>query len=230
MKVLPGGRTPGSGQASDPTAWSDEELVTALAASDARAAEELWRRHSALVVRTLARMMGPGADVDDLTQEVFMHLFRQLPTLRDASALRSFVYSFVVRIARAELRRRWVRRILRPLAGGARGAGDNREDGDDVGDALAGPHVVDSGVPVFAARAAVRRLYAIIDTLDTRARAAYVLRFFEGESLEDTAAAVGVSLATVKRQLASASAEVNKRIEADPLLREYLPSGRGGET
>jgi RNA polymerase sigma-70 factor (ECF subfamily) len=199
LRALPGGlatRAPED---------DDVALVRDVVAGAPGAPARLWDRYAALVHGSVSRSLGPDADVDDLVQEVFLRLFDRLHTLRDASALRSFVYSIVVRVLRHELRRRWVRRIMRPL--------------DRDVDEPAGPIASDDS------REAVRRLYRILDRLDGKERTAYVLRQIEGLTLEETATAAGVSLATIKRTLARASLRVDAELRADPMLRRYTEGG-----
>jgi RNA polymerase sigma-70 factor (ECF subfamily) len=76
------------------------------------------------------------------------------------------------------------------------------------------------------AREAVKRLYAILDRLDTKSRLAFVLHHVEGLELLEVASALDVSLATVKRRLARVSARVWAMAQGDRMLVEYLdPSG-----
>ena len=80
-----------------------------------------------------------------------------------------------------------------------RGSGDVRVPLDDVLDQLAGPL---PDPQLIALDAALTRLAA----LDPRQARVVELRYFAGLSVEDTAAAVGVSSGTVKREWAAARA------------------------
>src|SRR5439155_15474976 len=55
--------------AADPA--SDAELVHRLRGGDPRAAVLLWRTHSVMVRGLVVRTIGPGADVEDIVQDVF---------------------------------------------------------------------------------------------------------------------------------------------------------------
>ena len=72
------------------------------------------------------------------------------------------------------------------------------------------------------ARAALSRLYGILDQLGTRARLAFVLRYIQGMELTEVAEALRISLATAKRQLARASSRVFMLVKGDAALSEYL--------
>jgi RNA polymerase sigma-70 factor (ECF subfamily) len=175
---------------------TDLELARALINGTSHAAEAAWERYSPLVHRIVSRAIGPDAEVEDVTQEIFYRLFSRIRTLRKPEALRSFVISFAIRIVKWELRRRRARRWL-----------TLSETGD----------VPDEQLMVMDAenRYALRRLYGLLDRLSTRERLVLVLRHVEGMTLEEIAAAMELSLATVKRGLRRASARVSQMVDAD---------------
>jgi len=185
-----------------PDGPSDAELARLAEQKDPRAATLVWDRYSGLVRGVLFRSVGPGHDIEDLLQEVFIGFFKNIGGLRDGSALRPFLVGIALRTARTALRKKRVRRWLR------------------LSDDGTVPEVATSdGDP--RTREALRRLYAILDELDDRERLAFVLRHAEGHELTETAAALGVSLATVKRMLQRADAHVQARAQEDDLLSAW---------
>ena len=68
--------------------------------------EALVREHQSLVFRTLTRMTGAGAHVEDLAQEVFLRLYCALPEFRGDSALTTYLFRIVVNVAQDEWKRR----------------------------------------------------------------------------------------------------------------------------
>lgn len=194
--------------AEEPESTRDLELARALIDGTQHAAEAAWERYAPLVHRIVSRAIGPDAEVEDVTQEIFYRLFSRIRTLRKPEALRSFVISFAIRIVKWELRRRRARRWL-----------TLSETGE----------VPDEQLMVMDAesRYALRRLYAMLDRLSTRERLVLVLRHVEGMTLEEIAEAMGLSLATVKRGLRRASLRVSQLAEAgDPKRR---PGGTVGK-
>jgi RNA polymerase sigma-70 factor (ECF subfamily) len=185
----------------DGTGSPDIELAQALMAGDAHAAEMAWDRYAPLVHSIVSRALGPDAEVEDVTQEIFYRLFSRIGTLRKPEALRAFVISFAIRIIKWELRRRRTRRWL-----------TLSETGE----------VPDDQLLFMSAenRYALRRLYVLLDRLSARERLVLVLRHVEGMTLEEVAEAMELSLATVKRVLRRASDRVSELVDADPTLRE----------
>ena len=188
----------------------DADLARALMARDPLAPRTLWRRYSPMVFRMLRRALGPGHDVEDLAQEVFLCVFEKVPTLREPKALKAFVISITVLTTRSELRRLWVRRWTR-LSG----------KGDATSKAVV--HLDTD------AREALTRFYAVLDRINAQDRTLFVLRFMEGLGLLEVAAASGLSLATTKRRLARVWAKVILLVERDPILSPYLSSNRDSE-
>jgi RNA polymerase sigma-70 factor (ECF subfamily) len=188
-------------------AADDPALVAALIAGDPRAPGVLWRRFAPMVFRMLRRTLGRPDEVEDLAQEVFLRLFRNLTRIREPQALKAFIITITVLAARCELRRSWSRRkLLSPL----------------TETAPAEPETLTSRTD---ARASLLRFYRILDRLKPRDRTAFVLRFVDGMELADVAAALGVSLATAKRRLAHSRARVLLWVERDPLLSDYRLAG-----
>jgi RNA polymerase sigma-70 factor (ECF subfamily) len=181
-----------------------DDLGVALAAAqgDPRAAASVWNRYSTLVRGVLCRSLGPSDELPDLVQEVFLRFFKQIKTLRDPSALRSFLIGITLRVARSELRRRRVRRWLRLTDTGVLPEEATTRPSD--------PHH------------ALTRLYAILDTLEDRGRLAFAFRYFEGYELTEVSAALGCSLATTKRHLARAEERIHRIIRNEPIFAPYL--------
>jgi RNA polymerase sigma-70 factor (ECF subfamily) len=197
-------------------AASDAELVLAARARDPRAAALLWDRYASLVRGLLARSVGPSADLEDLVQEVFLGLFRNLDDLRDPAALRSFLVGIAIRQAKTALRKRRVRRWL--SFGGRIGQGDDGSEGEL-------PDLVGSD---GRAQQALLRLSRILDALPDKDRLAYVLRHVEGYELPEIAAHLDCSLASVKRWIARAEEHVVRVARDDLLLRPWV-TGAGLE-
>ena len=184
----------------------DEDLVFACLRQQAGAQAALWDRYYPIVRRVVCRASGPGREVDDAIQEIFIRLFRKLPGLRDPASLRAFVISITVRVIKSEQRARWIRRWL--------GLSLDGETPDRAGDPID-----------LEAREALARFYAILDRLAPRHRTAFVLRHVEGLELTEVAAALDISLATIKRWLPRIALRVFSQAESDPLLAPYPARG-----
>jgi RNA polymerase sigma-70 factor (ECF subfamily) len=187
----------------------DTELVHRLIGGDPRAAVLLWRRHAVMVRGLVVRALGPGVEIEDLVQDSFAVFFRKVHTLKDPTAMRSFLIGITIREIRGEIRRRRVRKWLMLTTTGE--LGDYFAAGDDN------------------ARHAFARLYRVLDSLDSRSHVAFTLRHFEGYELSEVAEALSCSLATVKRVLSAVETRVWALAAQDPYLAPYLePKGARG--
>jgi RNA polymerase sigma-70 factor (ECF subfamily) len=158
-----------------------------------------------LVRRILRRSLGPGVDVEDAVQDAFLRLFRDLETLREPTALRSFLIGITLHVATSELRKRRARQWLRLSDDGVV---PERPTSEAMAD--------------HEQRQALLRLYRVLDRVDAERRLVFVLRHVEGLELTELAAVLGCSLSTTKRRVADASARVCRLASADPVLAPYV--------
>ncbi|HEX2733265.1 MAG TPA: sigma factor, partial [Polyangiaceae bacterium] len=91
---------------------TDASLAQALIDGESWAEAETWYRMAPMVLRLAERVLGSRSEAEDLTQEVFVRVFRKASSLRDPASLRSFVYSFAIRVLSTELRKRKLRAWL----------------------------------------------------------------------------------------------------------------------
>ncbi|MGF7182288.1 RNA polymerase sigma factor [Tunturiibacter psychrotolerans] len=68
--------------------------------------EQLVRDHQAMVFRTLVRLTGSREHVDDLAQDVFLRLYRALPSFRGEALITTYLYRIAVNVAQDEWKRR----------------------------------------------------------------------------------------------------------------------------
>jgi RNA polymerase sigma-70 factor (ECF subfamily) len=188
--------------APDPGDASDAELARALAAGSNWAIAETWHRFAPGVMVLARRALGSESEADDLAQEVFQRVFAKAGTLRAPEMLRSFIFSFAIRLLKTELRRKRTRAWL---------SFQRPETLVDVGAELD-----------VESRDLLRRFYSLLDRLAPRHRLVFVLRRVESMTLEEVAAHMGVSIATVKRALTRATSKLTLWIEADPGLAGFL--------
>ncbi len=181
----------------------DAELVRLAIERDPRATTLLWNRFSPGVRSLIRRAIWPQGEVEDLVQEVFILLFRKLPSLREPTALRAFVYAVSASVAASELRRLRVRRWLWLTRDG------------ELPEQAASPHDDDG-------REALARIYAVLGKVGDRDRMTFVLRTLEGLELSEVASAMDMSVATVKRRVARVHERIEREVRKDSALAEYL--------
>jgi RNA polymerase sigma factor (sigma-70 family) len=68
--------------------------------------EQIVQDHQGMVFGTLMRMTGSRENLDDLAQEVFIRLYRALPSFRGEALLSTYLYRITVNVAQNEWKRR----------------------------------------------------------------------------------------------------------------------------
>jgi RNA polymerase sigma-70 factor (ECF subfamily) len=183
-----------------PAIESDLEVLGRHLAGDERAFAELYRRFGGLVFNLAWRLSGDREEAADLTQEIFLRLFRHLPRFRGDSQLRTWVY----RVALNHCRSRWARRRLAtvPLASCAGiEALATREDGPERQALLAEEH---------------RRLAAALAALPRRFRVAVVLRDVQGLAYDEIAEVLALPPGTVRSRIARGREQLRRLLLEEP--------------
>lgn len=172
---------------------SDAALVVAARAQESWACEALFTRHAARALGLAQRMLGRADEADDLLQDAFVNAFARLDKLDNPQAFSAWLSMIIVRLAQKRLRRN---RMLVRL--GLRSA-----------DAIEPDTLVHPSAPPEAA-SELLAIYSVIASMPAEERIALVLRRIEGMSLAEIALHMRLSLATVKRRLASAEVRLKQ--------------------
>jgi RNA polymerase sigma-70 factor (ECF subfamily) len=88
---------------------SDLELARAVAAGDALAFEELYHLHNRRVYSLCLRMVGNITKAEDLTQEVFLQVYRKIGSFRGDSAFTTWLHRLTVNQVLMHFRKRGVK-------------------------------------------------------------------------------------------------------------------------
>jgi RNA polymerase sigma-70 factor (ECF subfamily) len=179
--------------------WSDvggreSALVQRCAAGDEAACTELVNEHQRMVIQLAMNLLGDRDEAVDLSQEVFLRVFRTIHRFRGQSSLRTWIYRIAVNQARNR-HRFWRRR--------------HRADQVSLDDHLAkhGEFVSEGDATperVLAQKELAARLQAALDRLPFDQRTAIVLREIDGLSYDEIAFSLGLAIGTVKSRLTRA--------------------------
>ena len=92
-----------------PRVETDLELARASAAGDTAAFEQLYSQHHRRVFSLCLRMLGNATEAEDLTQDVFVQLFRKIGSFRGESAFTTWLHRMTVNQVLMHFRKRNVR-------------------------------------------------------------------------------------------------------------------------
>ncbi len=164
---------------------SDYELAQRSAAGDAASFEELYTRHHRRVYGLCLRMMQNVAEAEDLTQEVFVQLFRKIGMFRGDSAFTTWLHRLTVNQVLMHFRRKKNAR-----------AEQTAEDGEPPVQIVAGTE--DPNKMPVVDRIALDRAIA---KLPVGYRTVFVLHDVEGFEHDEIARRLGIAVGTSKSQL-----------------------------
>ncbi|HEV7844004.1 MAG TPA: sigma-70 family RNA polymerase sigma factor, partial [Pyrinomonadaceae bacterium] len=72
------------------------ELARRIAGGDMQAFEELYQRYHRRVYSLCLRMTNQAAEAEDLTQEIFIHVYRKIGSFRGESAMMTWLHRVTV--------------------------------------------------------------------------------------------------------------------------------------
>ena len=179
--------------------WSDvggreAALVQRCASGDEAACAEVVADHQRMVIQLAMNLLSDRDEAMDLSQEVFLRVFRTIHRFRGQSSLRTWIYRIAVNQARN--RHRFWRRRHRAdqvsLDQHIALHGEFRSNGDTTPDR------------VLAQKELAERLQQALDQLPFDQRTAIVLREIDGLSYDEIAFSLGVAIGTVKSRLTRA--------------------------
>ncbi|HTF56521.1 MAG TPA: sigma-70 family RNA polymerase sigma factor [Planctomycetota bacterium] len=179
-----------------PDAAAEEALVRRAQAGDRDAFRSLYQKYQDRVFATAYRIAGDRETAADLTQEVFVKIFEELPGFRFGSRFSTWLYRVAANhaINKASETARHARlneRIARERPAAAPADPPSRD------------------------RFAGERLQAALAALSVKLRAVTVLRYLEGLSYEEIAETLELSIGTVKSRLFLAHATLRELMDDD---------------
>jgi RNA polymerase sigma-70 factor, ECF subfamily len=166
---------------------SDEELVERFQSGDPSAFDVLVRRWERKVQGAIYRLVGPGEDVRDLTQETLLKAYRGLRTFKKEARFSSWLYQIAVNVCRDRMRRGRGRSYV--------SFDELAETGQTRGET--GP----SALELIEARDLSRQVAAAVAALPEEQREVVVLKEYQGLTFLEIAEALDVPLSTVKTRL-----------------------------
>jgi RNA polymerase sigma factor (sigma-70 family) len=158
--------------------------------------DEIVRTHSARVYRLAYRLTGNPHDAEDLTQEVFVRVFRSLSQYTPGT-FEGWLHRITTNLFLDQVRRK-ARVRFEPLPEDADRVRGNEPEPSQVLD----DRMFDADVQ------------AALDSLPAEFRAAVVLCDIEGLSYEEIAATLGIKLGTVRSRIHRGRAQLRRALTA----------------
>jgi len=186
---------------------TDAAVLTRLKSGDRDAYRILVERHSRVVFRLAYRIVQNETDAEDVVQETFMRAYQHLDRFDMAASFTTWLYriasNYALDLLRA--RQRQATSTLTP----------NEEGEDPLATVVA--HPGPSPDRLLMSREVEQRVASAMETLSPQERTAFVLRHFEGQSIEEIGTALGASGAATKQSIFRAVQKLRRALE--PFMR-----------
>lgn len=180
---------------------AESSIIARVQAGDREAFRPLVEQHSRSVFRLAYRMTGNQSDAEDVVQEAFLRAFKQIHTFDHSAAFGTWLYRIAANYALDLMRSRQRHRSQESvdseifLASRAAAAGDPLPDRLAYGGQLR--HHVD----------------AALQSLSEQERTAFVLRHFEGQSIEEIGLTLGLGSSAAKHSIFRAVRKLRRALE-----------------
>lgn len=188
---------------------SAEPLVARLKEGEEQAFGEVFHLYKDLVYTLSCKLLSDKGEAMDVTQEVFLTLYRKIDTFRGECSLKTWLYR--VTLNQAANRNRWWKRRFRE-----RTLSLSLELGEDEV-----PLELPAGEPsphrLVLSEELRRAIHKGLSQLPFDQRAAVALRDVEGLTYEEIAEVTGAQVGTVKSRLARGRERLRE------ILRDYQP-------
>lgn len=173
----------------------DRELIERINTGDVEAFEALYRRYRDWVYWLAWRFTGRQGLAQDVVQETFIYLLKKFPGFRLTAKMTTFLYPVVRNLSRNARRK------------AARFIGAEEEIFTQL--PTSKPHDTDQSR---------KELAVVLSILSGAQREVVLMRFLDGMSLEEIAAALSIPVGTVKSRLYNALAVLRE----DERTRHYF--------
>jgi RNA polymerase sigma-70 factor (ECF subfamily) len=195
----------------------DQALVSRLRSCEEAAYEALLDRYEHPVFNLVSRLLDDPADAADVTQEVFLKVFRNVGSFRGDSSLKTWIYRIAVN--EAHNHRRWFGRHRKQEVAIDPAVDETESRGDWVPDPGRSP------LEIAMEHEQENLIATALSQINPNFRAVLVLREIEALNYDEIAEILGVSLGTVKSRILRGREALRQR-----LMEHLKPSetGRAG--
>jgi RNA polymerase sigma-70 factor, ECF subfamily len=180
----------------------DAQLMLRVAAGDKAAFATLFDRYNASVARFAFRFVGDRARAEELTQDIFVKLYRSAKSYRPSAKLKTYLFRVAANHCLNEVRRGEYRvpRKLEDPTEGETPLESSLPGGVNPDDELAGKELE-------------RAVGQALSGMTERERAAFTMCRFEGMAYREIAFALEASEAAVKSLIHRATLAVARKLE-----------------
>ena len=192
---------------------SDEELVEKIKKGDIDAYEEIIKKYENKVCGIIYHMIKNQNDVEDLAQEVFIKVYKNLSKFKGDSSLYTWIYKITVNLCLDEVKKR--KNIIYL---------DEKLEVEDGELERELPSSDKTQVELYEEKELKEKLHKCIGKLPEKQSVMIVLRDIKGFSYEEISEITSVKLGTVKSQINRARLKLKELLDKEGTFLEYIES------
>ncbi|MEO8666333.1 MAG: sigma-70 family RNA polymerase sigma factor [Ignavibacteria bacterium] len=177
---------------------TDEELILSFNRGDKNAFNLIVRKYQKKVYWTVRKMVLDHDDADDLTQEVFIKLYRSLGEFRGESKLFTYVYKMAINYSLNHLNRN--KKIL------------SRKSGMDNSQLRSHDKIADEQI---SSKDRTRLLEEAISSLPEQQRAVFTMRYYDNLTYEEISGIMNKSVGGMKANYFHAIRKIEKYLKGN---------------
>lgn len=183
---------------------SEKEIIVAAQKGDLEALSYIYQKYRRRIYNLCLRMIRDAADAEDLTQDVFVQVYRRIDTFRGEAAFSTWLHRLAVNIVLMEIRSRKTVRVLFT----------SMEPSDDDTETPQQQF----GIEDRTLRASLDRisLETALQELSPGYRLVFLLHDVHGYEHQEIAEILSCSVGNCKSQLHKARVRLRKLIEKHP--------------
>ncbi len=182
---------------------AEARAIEQVKAGNADAFRVLVDRHSRSVFRIAYRIVGNEADAEDVVQEAFLRAYRQIAVFEERASFATWISRIASNYALDVIRLRG-----RHEKGRVRSSGD---DEPDLMDTLRGN--TPGADRVYYGTQVQRKLGEALEELSPQEKTAFLLRHFEGKSIEEIGAVLGTAPSATKNSIFRAVKKLREALQ-----------------
>ncbi|MGH7493904.1 MAG: RNA polymerase sigma factor [bacterium] len=186
------------------TELSEVELVALAQQGEESAFEHLYKRYSRALYSLAYQMLGTHQDADEVLQETFVRVFKNLSRLRSPEAFTSWVYQITVNLC-MDYRKMRARARWQPIE-------DQNNEGAATHFELATAKWVRNPLQVLENNELLSHITAAIEALPEQQKAVVIMHEIEGMSKKMISNVLACSLVTVRTNLHHARKKLRRRL------------------
>jgi RNA polymerase sigma-70 factor (ECF subfamily) len=182
----------------------EQGLIHRIVAKDATAFRILVERYQSSVLNVCYRILSNEQDAEDITQDVFVMVYRKAESFRGESGLSTWLYRIAVNLSLNRLRKRKWDRLFGILT-------LSEAESGETADTMEAPEQ-DRPDRQLEARERSKVLADVLNTLPDKQRVAIILHKIEGLSHQEIAEILQISLSSVESLVHRAKRNLQKKL------------------